>query len=510
MASSTNLLDLPLEVLDIVFTNLSFDDKLKLGRADKNLEAAFKFHIRDNYTKISSRTLPTEYWSEFLMICGSIVNEIDVNFLNVHYFDLIKQYCCNLKIIKGLYVKDCKCLAAKNLLGGLKSLESLEVTITNRNTAKVLHALQELSSLKKLMIKYLGASPGDCNSDVLIEPTSLDQAHIHKLINLEELVISSSLYRHPININDIQSQLKNLRSLTLSNIQVFSPIEDMEITLPSLEDLSISRSLINFQLPNCPKLRSLKFFNSHCHLNNVFEKWMTIHVKTLNSLIADSGIFNKKMLTSMFSSSDFKEWQCPEIDTLIVNSSEIKFPLPFCPKLKSLELSGTRFFAMNFSYNYLLYCPNLLSLNLECSEIRSPDYFHNWIAKHSNLQSLKLPEQFFEEHEFLHLLSRCKKLNKLKISTYDKNIKKISRGFLNLFIKILKQNGFTESKPFELTVSPNAFQEIQSMLDEIPGSALCKCFTIHIDGHVFLDPYDESDNDMMSISLNRLNSIITS
>ncbi|XP_017059069.1 uncharacterized protein LOC108099916 isoform X2 [Drosophila ficusphila] len=242
MASSTNLLDLPLEVLDIVFTNLSFDDKLKLGRADKNLEAAFKFHIRDNYTKISSRTLPTEYWSEFLMICGSIVNEIDVNFLNVHYFDLIKQYCCNLKIIKGLYVKDCKCLAAKNLLGGLKSLESLEVTITNRNTAKVLHALQELSSLKKLMIKYLGASPGDCNSDVLIEPTSLDQ----------------------------------------------------------------------------------------------------------------------------------------------------------------------------------------------------------------------------------------------------------------------------ESKPFELTVSPNAFQEIQSMLDEIPGSALCKCFTIHIDGHVFLDPYDESDNDMMSISLNRLNSIITS
>jgi len=160
MGNPTNILDLPLEILDFIFNKLTLENKIKLGLADNKLGAAFAYHSRNEYKKISSQNLPLENWSDFLSICGSIVDEVNVNGLDVQYLKLIEQHCCNLKIISNLYVTDNKCSATKNLIRGVRSLTSLEIRITNDATAEVVLALQELPNLKILNIQYLGEDYG--------------------------------------------------------------------------------------------------------------------------------------------------------------------------------------------------------------------------------------------------------------------------------------------------------------------------------------------------------------
>ncbi|KAI8041513.1 hypothetical protein M5D96_005778, partial [Drosophila gunungcola] len=76
MGNPTNILDLPLEILDRILDELSFKDKLKLAQADQDLQSAFAYHCRNEYKKISSRTLSLENWSDFLMLAEIPNSEI--------------------------------------------------------------------------------------------------------------------------------------------------------------------------------------------------------------------------------------------------------------------------------------------------------------------------------------------------------------------------------------------------------------------------------------------------
>ncbi|XP_052844226.1 uncharacterized protein LOC128257307 isoform X2 [Drosophila gunungcola] len=508
MGNPTNILDLPLEILDRILDELSFKDKLKLAQADQDLQSAFAYHCRNEYKKISSRTLSLENWSDFLMVYGPNVDEINVDSLDVQYLKLIEQHCCNLKIISGFYLKDHKCTAAKSLISALKSLTSMEITITNDNTAEVIHILQEVPNLKILSIQFLGETYDE--SGVLKQPSSLEKAHIHKLINLEDLTIRSTFGHSAIKIEELSSHLKMLRKLNLSGVKFGSAPENMELNFPALEELSISDSHIDVELPYCPKLCSLRVFNLQYSSSNFFVKWMVNHINTLESFESDSGVFKKNVLFSIFSSNSFGEWKFPEIKHLVIRNSKIWFPLPFCPKLISLEFSSTTFFSMNFFFKWiskhgttlqklsisfelfkekcrltklskiqsqtwilpalkdlnitfntisydLPYCPNLVSLSLEYAKCRSMDYFYKWILRHSNnLQSLKLREELFEENKLLEFLSKCNKIHKLEISD-----KTISFEFMNSLVNILRENGVTSKNPFEITISHNEFLNIQ-------------------------------------------------
>ncbi|XP_016975123.2 uncharacterized protein LOC108041655 isoform X2 [Drosophila rhopaloa] len=504
MENHTNILDLPLEILDLILNELSFENKLKLAQADQILEVAFAYHCRNKYKKISSRTFPLENWSDFLMVYGRNVDEINVDGLNVQHLKLIEEHCCNLKIVSGLYLKDQKCSAASSLIRGLKSLTSMEITITNDNTAEVIHVLQDVPNLKILNICYLGETED--------ESSSFEIAHIHKLTNLEELSMGSTFASWAINIKDLPSQLKMLHKLNLTSVKIVSTAKDMEFVFPALEELFIDNSHIDVQFPYCPKLRSMRLLNSKYPSSDILVKWMSNHIKTLESFHSDSKIFNKNVLLSLFSSKTFKEWEFPEIKNLVIENSKIWFPLPFCPKLKSLELTSATFFSMNFFFKWiskhentlhklkighklfeqncsltklskiqsqkwilpalkdleiysqtisydLPYCPNLLNLDLEFSECHSMDYFYKWMDKHSgNLQSLQLTDKLFDETRILNFLSKCNKISKFKISTF---YIKISFGFMNSLIGILKKNGFTSKNPFEITFSSNEYLDIQ-------------------------------------------------
>jgi len=333
------------------------------------------------------------------------------------------------------------------------------------------------------------------------------------LINLEELKIGATIWPLSLNIMDLPSKLKMLRFLTLTNLTISSPIEKVDFICPSLEELVINSSQIEFELPYCPKLRSLKALRSKYVSNNL--KWLSEHTKTLEILQADGNIFQKNILNSIFLSNNFKTWEFPNIQELGINDSEIKFPLPFCPKLKSLELKSTCFFSMNFFFKWiskhgrtlhklkidfklfkdncrltklskiqsqqwtlpslkdleisflrmsfdLPYCPNLLYLNVKHVECHSMDYFYIWLLKHANnLQSIELTEELLEESEFLKFLSRCKQIKKCSIPIFSR---KISFEFLNSFIKILKKSGVSSKDPFEITVSSNEFRQINRMV----------------------------------------------
>ncbi|XP_070071974.1 uncharacterized protein [Drosophila takahashii] len=555
MGNPTNILDLPLEILDLIFNKLSFGNKLKLGQADNILGEAFVYHHRNEYKKISSRILPLENWSDFLSICGPIVEEVDVDGLEIQYFKLIEQHCCNLKIISKLYMKDFKCSATRSLFRGAKSLTSLETKITSDTTAKVIHVLQEATNFKILNITYFGEGQDDSSSGVTQRASSLDLAKIHKLVHLEELTISSDPFEGSFNIMHLPSQLKMLRFLTFSNIKVNSLIEEVDLTCPALEELNIYSSQIEFQLPFCPKLRSLKIITSKYSSNNL--KWLSKHIVNLETLQADSKIFQKNILLSIFSSKNFKEWEFPKMEQLTINASEIKFPLPFCPRLKSLKLSSTSFFSMNFFFKWiskhestleeleitfelfkancrltklsniqsqkwtlpslkklqishhlisydLPYCPNLQNLNLEYASCQSMDYFYTWIGKHTNsLECLQLTENLFEETKFLEILPRCQKITKFYISTFPK---KISFGFLKSFINILKNNGFSSINPFEIRVPSNEFQHIKRILAVLPNCDLCKCLERrnHFDD-LPMDFFDTEDmTDRIQLILNNI------
>lgn len=129
MDSDINIIDLNLDVLDIIFSELIMKDQINLGFAHANLREAFLFHNRSLLKKMVLGCFPSEIWDSLLSLCGHMVES-----LVLESYDLLLALNC----------------AAKHC----KSLQKLTFTMAHRdNSYEVRSWLCTLTSLNSICIR---------------------------------------------------------------------------------------------------------------------------------------------------------------------------------------------------------------------------------------------------------------------------------------------------------------------------------------------------------------------
>jgi len=100
MAAACNILNLPVEVLALIFKDLfNIKDKLNLAEAHPVLGKAFAFQAGNTYKKIDFEQRPAIEWSKILSFCGSSVSRISSTTVGqtVVVTKLASMFCPNLE-----------------------------------------------------------------------------------------------------------------------------------------------------------------------------------------------------------------------------------------------------------------------------------------------------------------------------------------------------------------------------------------------------------------------------
>ncbi|KAH8315618.1 hypothetical protein KR059_006540, partial [Drosophila kikkawai] len=261
---------LPAEVLDLIFQQLNFHDKLQLAQTDPLLGQAFAVHSRSEFVDIDIRKLSAMYWPVILPLCGSLVRHINGTWDSQNYipFHIIESQCPFLESIK-FNVNTENWMQITSLLLNVKTLNSVHLHIAADcdPSVNLINALMQLPSLSKL----------------LLHGFSCDMVYqLQNLFNLKD--ISLNLRSHPqaINIFEILSSLKNLRTLHISNMNI---METQNSCFNELQELEIFSCHIYSMLPMVPKLKSLRFrrnFNYSPDFRLFY--WISQHSYTLEFL----------------------------------------------------------------------------------------------------------------------------------------------------------------------------------------------------------------------------------
>ncbi|KAH8315646.1 hypothetical protein KR059_006996, partial [Drosophila kikkawai] len=264
MKCKTNITDLPIEILDIIFKCCGdMTDKLHLAQAHPFLAQAFAYHCRNLYNHISENEKKRLcYWRLTLPGCGPNIKKIKKNFRHSSdegFINLIALHCSklekvtlafetdNVDCVKSLICQRQNTLRAINLILKLKSMSP------EMNT-KMLHEFPELPLLEKLKIL-----------NIPIE----NYYHIHKFKNLVKLEIRCwSLTKHVIDILALCAPLKKLQILALQGVRIIAS-EETKIHLPVLQLKKLS--IICAQ------------FNSHAEV----QRLILSQGKSLESLLYD-------------------------------------------------------------------------------------------------------------------------------------------------------------------------------------------------------------------------------
>jgi len=161
MENTRTIADLPLEILDLIFKNLSYlKYKVSLAQACKKLGKAFAFHCRNAFRKLAPSTkLTPELWVFVIQECGSEVEELFYNghSTGLYWNDLIAQavakHCPNLKSLSTcVHRSDVKSI--QSFLVKMKS-SLISVTLDQRESfpQEILKTVSEITQLKILSFK---------------------------------------------------------------------------------------------------------------------------------------------------------------------------------------------------------------------------------------------------------------------------------------------------------------------------------------------------------------------
>ncbi|XP_016955353.1 uncharacterized protein LOC108028203 [Drosophila biarmipes] len=368
MRNCKNLLDLPLEVLDHIFKQLSPSNKLKFADSHPRLADAFVYHVRDLYKTVELGKEPPEDWSLILRLCGPGILGIDTwcyLHIRIQTFELIQRHCTNLEFLKARVDRK-NIFAIASLMRKSGCLKSIHLSFQDYHLIDLLdieYIIRVLIQLRPLR-----------NLAMEVVPDS--KIHLIKhFVNLEELDLSGGIYR--LNVLQDCAPLKNLRSLRMSSCNVTRLFPSDTLQFQGLEKLTVYRC-------------------------NIYDEF------------------------------------------------------PFFPMLKSITIK-------------------------KCAEWHYQDH-EAWLSKHGNtLQEVVLQVDYFSERKMLSLLRNCRKLRYLFVQPTV--FYTISKKSMSLFVDLLKENGFTPDRPFELTVVGNthywdndqALLKAAKVFEEEPNSDLLRC-----------------------------------
>ncbi|XP_017071983.1 uncharacterized protein LOC108108441 [Drosophila eugracilis] len=259
MRNPRTITDLPLEVLDLIYTNLrNLRDKLRLAQAHEYLGKAFSYHSRSDYKRFTPKIyFPVRLYRVLLTECGSSIVEFICG--SDTWSDLlaksIAKNCPNLESVNISVTLRNTMSVQSFLLNMANSLISVEIKLNDGcQSPRVLNALAELKNLRKLL--YEGYIDRGVNQ-------------LYKLVNLEELKLDykGRGYRcRAINLLQICGQMTNLRCLTVSNICISPPDGFHPMIWPNLKDLKMQNCEISTVLPDCPKLKILYVKSCKCRI----------------------------------------------------------------------------------------------------------------------------------------------------------------------------------------------------------------------------------------------------
>ncbi|XP_043647001.1 uncharacterized protein LOC122615896 [Drosophila teissieri] len=251
MENPRGIIDLPVEVLDLIFKHLTYlSIKLQLAQAHEKLTKAFVYHSRNEFRryKLFESALSEESMLLPIRECGRTIEDFvfegNGRFWNDALVDAIGNHCTNLKSVKVLRFnshsdKICTLLVKLN-----KLLLSVSFKQESRFPFVILKAVGEMTQLKKLSVK------GYIDENVY---------EIQKLVALEKLKVDHNYYldRKDVHILKICSSLKNLRELSITNLHIMPCEEEHSKVWVGLETLTIFSCTLPTALPDCPNLKDL-------------------------------------------------------------------------------------------------------------------------------------------------------------------------------------------------------------------------------------------------------------
>lgn len=131
MSSCINIIDLNLDVLNIIFSKLEFEDQINLGVAHPNLGKCFTIRYRRRFREFDLNEFPETIWDSLLSLCGPIVETL----------------CCHKNALPVLKcaVKHCKSLQKINFLIGFEHVSRLN---------ELKDCLHEFTNLNSITIRY--------------------------------------------------------------------------------------------------------------------------------------------------------------------------------------------------------------------------------------------------------------------------------------------------------------------------------------------------------------------
>ncbi|XP_026832837.1 uncharacterized protein LOC6546172 isoform X2 [Drosophila erecta] len=221
MENQRTLSDLPFDVLDLIFEELeSIVDKVQLAQVDEKLGAAFGYHSRSAYKKLSPYyRLTPEMLVVLVRLCGSTIEEFTCRRMwNGPWSDIVAksvvQHCPNLKSVR-IDVDDDNCDSVQSFLKKMsKLLVSAELNLLTSNPKKIFDSITEMTHMTKLKCR------GNITEDV-------------------------------------------------TNITIMPSEQPHSMIWPELEVLKLNNCEIFTELPECPKLKTLDMINCNCHIEGL-------------------------------------------------------------------------------------------------------------------------------------------------------------------------------------------------------------------------------------------------
>ncbi|XP_017030903.1 uncharacterized protein [Drosophila kikkawai] len=453
----------------------------------------------NKFKKIDFSSELPQYLPDFFRQNGEFVEEIVMTPMFALGFRLVGQHCSNLQSIT---ISDADLITEnltpfKTMIVALKNLKEVQIDIKHNDASAILKVLKELQNLKTL-----GLNIEDCTE------LPVDLAHLKECVYLETLTIKGTMV--VLKINDISSDLKILRSLLISGGKIISNGQEIAYELPALEKLELFHIRIETSFPDCQKLRILH--TRFARFNSDFCEWLSVKIKTLESVGSNNSILGQDVLSEIFSSLP-SGWVLPNLKNLMLyeDFETVTFPLPYCPMLTSLNLAQVDefpkecmdwitkhsstlesvelpglFFGKNSSD--LPFFPKLRAFRLNSSYELSPDSFFNWISKHSETLVVLNIYGNLDRNRLLKLLSDCRNIRSFRIA---RTSPAFTENFLRSLFNILKENGVTPDNPFKFKCnSINLSTQQIDNLHNLPNFELC---TVQIEDNIgsIWEPYNE-------------------
>ncbi|XP_034656736.1 uncharacterized protein LOC117894014 [Drosophila subobscura] len=241
------LSNLPIEILNKIYGLLNLKDKLQLAQVSEELGHAFFYHSKVVYSHLECVVFTNDVLTVFLPLGGAgVVHMVTTEkTFEKPIVELIVKHCTNLKSaileIPTDNLKEFKAFI------GIKSLRKIEYL----NEFRCNHIIEFINT--------------DCKELKVFQIRNGQAQHIRKLINLEKLYLIWPEKKYLLNIFEIASHLKKLRSLVViyhSN----SLCQKLDFLLPELEELELVHCRISLSvMPTCPKLKSLTFAYRETH-----------------------------------------------------------------------------------------------------------------------------------------------------------------------------------------------------------------------------------------------------